>query len=160
MLKVYIEIIMKFFSKKAILSIFCIYSIFFFAGGVLAPVFAHIKLFDISGKLTATYMFSCHQNPSRSSWILSYPMALCCRCLGFYFGTAVSSLIILIKGWEISFKKFMMLFFVVFADIMLNYLYKINTGNYIRFLTGIIMGFLSTALICFVYRLKRRKNVF
>lgn len=151
---------MKFFSKKTILFIFCIYSIFFLAGGVLAPIFAHFKLFEISGKLSATYMFSCHQNPSRSFWILNYPMALCCRCLGFYFGTAVSSLIILIKSREISFRKFIILFFIVFTDIMLNYLYKLNTGNYTRFLTGIIMGFLFTAFICFAYRLKRRKKCF
>ena len=151
---------MKFFSKKTILFIFCRYSIFFLAGGVLAPIFAHFKLFEISGKLSATYMFSCHQDPSRSFWILNYPVALCCRCLGVYLGVAVSSLIILIKSREISFRKFIILFFIVFTDIMLNYLYKLNTGNYTRFLTGIIMGFLFTALICFAYRLKRRKKCF
>ena len=149
---------MKFFSKKTILFIFCIYSIFFLAGGVLAPIFAYFKLFDISGKLSATYMFSCHQNPSRSFWILNYPMALCCRCLGFYLGVAVSSLIIVIKGWEISYKKFIALFFIAFTDILLNYTFKLNTGNYTRFLIGIIMGFLFTALICFVFRLRRRKS--
>ena len=100
-------------------------------------------------------MFSCHQNPCRSFWIFGYPIALCCRCLGFYLGVAISSLIIVIKGWELSYKKFIVLFFIAFTDILLNYKFNFDTGNYTRFLIGIIMGFLFTALICIIYRLKR-----
>ena len=151
---------MKINIKNLILITFCLYSLFFIVGSIFAPICAHYHQFDLSGKLTAMYMFSCHQDPSRSFWILNYPIALCCRCLGFYLGVAVSSLIILIKSRKISFRKFIILFFIVFTDIMLNYLYKLNTGNYTRFLTGIIMGFLFTAIICFAYRLKRRKKCF
>ena len=145
-------------SKVTILIIFCLYSLFFLIGSTLAPILAQCHQFDLSGKLTATYMFSCHQNPCRSFWIFGYPIALCCRCLGFYLGVVVSSLIIVIKGWELSYKKFIVLFFIAFADILLNYKFNFDTGNYTRFLIGIIMGFLFTALICFVFRLRRRKS--
>lgn len=135
--------------KILIIIAFCVYSLFFLIGSILAPIMAHFKQYDISGVLTATYMFSCHQRPERSFWIFGYPIALCCRCLGFYLGVVLSSLIAIIKKWNISFKLFCVLSVFVLIDILSNYMFKISTHNIVRFIIGIIMGFLFINLICY-----------
>lgn len=144
--------------KNLILIILCLYSSFFVVGSVCAPICAHYNQFDLSGKLTAIYMFSCHQNPSRSFWILNYPAALCCRCLGFYIGVTVSSLVVLVKKYRMLYKKFAILLVAALADIVCNYVFKLNTGNFVRFLAGIALGVSFITLICYVLSLKRGKN--
>lgn len=45
------------------LILFSIYSLYFFIGSTLAPIFAHFKFYDLSSKLTSFYIYSCHQQP-------------------------------------------------------------------------------------------------
>ncbi len=147
---------------KILLLIFCLYSLFFVIGSILSPILAHIHQYDLSGKLTATYMFSCHQRPERSFWILGYPVALCCRCLGFYIGVSISSFVALIKKWRMPIKYFVLLFIICLIDVLLNFIFDINTHNFIRFTIGIIMGILFSSLICFGfgYRKGEKNNVY
>lgn len=149
---------MKINIKNLILITFCLYSLFFIVGSIFAPICAHYHQFDLSGKLTAMYMFSCHQDPSRSFWILNYPIALCCRCLGFYIGVAISSFVALVKIYKISFIKFALLLTIALADIICNYAFKLNTGNFIRFLAGIALGVSFITSICYVYKLKKERK--
>lgn len=146
--------------RKIILLMFCLYSVFFFAGSTLAPVMAHFKYYDLSAILTATYMFSCHQQPDRSFWILGYPTALCCRCYGFYLGVIISGIVALFDKLKISRKLFIIIFMLCFIDIIINCgLGKaVNTGNITRFIIGILMGTLFiTGLDC-ILKFKRRNK--
>ena len=88
--------------KKFLLVLFCFYSAFFFAGSLLAPVLAHYHFYDLSAVLTSTFMFSCHQQPDRSFWVLGYPVALCARCLGFYLGVMLTSGFMVFKQIKIN----------------------------------------------------------
>lgn len=142
--------------KKLILIFFFLYSLFFFLGSTLAPILAHFKIYKLSAILTSTYMFSCHQQPDRSFWLLGYPIALCARCYGFYFGVILSSILALFNKLKINLTAFMVIFMICIIDIALNVVFKINTSNIIRCITGIFMGTIFICTLNYMLNLKRR----
>ncbi|MDD3593484.1 MAG: DUF2085 domain-containing protein [Candidatus Gastranaerophilales bacterium] len=146
---------MKNIIKSIIILFFIFYSLFFVAGSTLSPVFAYLKLYDYSAFLTGLYMSACHQQPDRSFWILGYPLALCCRCYGFYIGVVLSAFLSLWKNFHLNVRSFYIMFVVAAIDIVLNFMLKINTGNSIRFLVGIIMGFLFIAVVNYLFEYKK-----
>ncbi len=149
---------MRNFIRKLVLVFFCLYSLFFFVGSTLAPVMAHFKNYELSAILTSTYMFSCHQQPDRSFWLFGYPIALCCRCYGFYLGVIVSSIVALFNKLKINLKAFIILFAICLIDIVINYGLgmRLNTGNITRFVIGIIMGILFITGLDYILKWKRR----
>lgn len=153
---------MEKFATKFLLGLFFIYSAFFFIGSTLAPVLAHFRFYEISAILTSTYMFSCHQQPDRSFWILGYPAALCARCTGFYLGVMAASAVRFFKTLRLNFRIYIILLVLITTDIVLNLVLHTNTGNITRFFTGLSMGFLFIQLLCFIanYILnKKEKNL-
>ena len=151
---------MRFNTRKFIILLFCIYSAFFFVGSLLAPILAHFKFYDLSATFTSLYVYSCHQQPDRSFWIFGYPVALCCRCLGFYIGVFVASIINIFDKLNVNLKTFIILLIVVTIDITINYGLgvKHNTGNITRFIIGLIMGLLFVVAICHLFNRKWRKE--
>lgn len=149
---------MKEFIRKSLLIFLCLYSLFFVVGSVLAPIMAFCRHFELSALLTSTYMFSCHQQPDRSFWLLGYPIALCCRCLGVYFSTAVSAVLAFYNRLNISRRAFLIMFIISLADIFINYGMgkHNNTGNITRFIIGILMGILIVSALNHIFKLKRR----
>lgn len=144
--------------KIFIFSVFTIYSLFFIIGSTFAPLMAHLHKYDLSARLTTLYMFSCHQQPNRSFWIFNYPMALCCRCYGFYIGTAITSLLLLIKEIKINIKIISIMSLIVIFDLAINYFNKnYNTGNFVRFTVGIIMGTLFILIVNQIVKIRREK---
>src|SRR5574344_35209 len=142
--------------EKFILFIFCFYSLFFLIGSTLSPIFAHIHQYNLSAKFTELYMNSCHQQPDRSFWIFGYPIAICCRCYGFYFGVSVSTILAFFNKLNINSKILFLLLIISISDIIFNVIIKFNTGNITRFCVGIFMGILFTILLC--YTMKRLKE--
>lgn len=143
------------------LILLCLYSLFFIIGSTLAPVMAHFQHFEISAQLTATYMYSCHQQPDRSFWLLGYPIALCCRCYGVYLSTAVSCILSLYNRLNISYKTVVLLLILSAIDIYINYgMGKLNnTGNITRFIAGILLGIVIVKGLDTLLRTKgKRKN--
>ena len=144
--------------KIFIFSVFTIYSLFFIIGSTFAPLMAHLHKYDLSARLTTLYMFSCHQQPNRSFWIFNYPMALCCRCYGFYIGTAITSLLLLIKEIKINIKIISIMSLIVIFDLAVNYFNKnYNTGNFVRFTVGLIMGTLFILIVNQIVKIRREK---
>ena len=146
---------MKLIFKRTFFVVLCLYSLFFVLGSILSPIMAHCHNYDISGKLTSLYMFSCHQRPERSFWIFGYPVALCCRCLGFYIGVVTSSIAALLEKLHIKLTYILVFLLVTTLDITLNYFLKITTMNIQKFLIGMIMGYLFVAFIYFIFHLKK-----
>lgn len=146
--------------KIALISILCLYSAFFFIGSILAPILAHYKYYNLSAMLTSLYVYSCHQEPNRCFWILGYPVALCCRCLGFYIGVFISGIIDIFDKLHITLKTFVILFLATVVDIVVNYGFGIrhyNTGNITRFIIGLIMGLLFIVILSHLFRRQWRK---
>ncbi len=137
------------------LILFSIYSLYFFIGSTLAPIFAHFEYYDLSSKLTSLYIYSCHQQPDRSFWLLGYPVALCCRCYGVYLSSAITSIFAIYN--KIKTNKFIiiLLFLISFIDIFINYKARYNTGNIIRFIAGVNLGALITLGIDKLFNIKR-----
>lgn len=142
--------------KKFILLLFALYSLFFVIGSVVAPLAAHYKFYELSAKLTSLFMFSCHQRPDRTFWLAGYPVALCCRCLGFYSGVFISATVSICEKFKIVLKYFVLIFLFSLADILLNFLLNINTGNYIRFLAGFALGISFVIVVSSLFEIKRR----
>lgn len=144
--------------KIIIICFFCLYSLFFVAGSVFAPLFAHFEFYELSAKLTTLYMFSCHQAPDRCFWFFGYPVALCCRCLGFYFGVVIFGIIAIFDKLKVNLKTFFILFSMAFVDILINYGFGIrayNTGNITRFLIGMIMALLFISVLKYLFERKK-----
>ncbi len=137
-------------SSKNVLILFILYSAFFFIGSTLSPITAYFRNWELSAKLTALYMFSCHQQPDRTFFILGYPIALCSRCYGFYSGVILFGILGIIDKLKINKKIFLFLISFVCLDLILNGILKYNTGNLIRFSVGFVMGLIFVAVIKFV----------
>ena len=146
--------------KIVLYFVLCLYSAFFFIGSTLAPILAHFKYYDLSAILTSLYIYSCHQEPDRCFWIFGYPVALCCRCLGFYIGVFITGLIDIFDKLHINLKIFIILFLITVIDIVINYGFGIrhlNTGNITRFIIGLIMGLLFIVFISHLFKRQWRK---
>ncbi len=146
--------------RKFILLIFLCYSFFFFLGSTLAPILAYLKYYELSAVLTSTYMFSCHQQPDRSFWLLGYPLALCCRCYGFYLGVIITSVLAFFNKLKINLNIFLLIFVLCIIDIIINYVTgpRMNTGNITRFIMGLLMGLLFITGLDYVLNFKKEKE--
>lgn len=151
---------MKLKIKYFVLMFFCLYSFFFFLGSTLAPVMAKFGYYDLASILYFIYHNSCHQQPDRSFWLLGYPIALCCRCYGFYLGVIISVIFALFNKLKINKQSFIFLFLISLTDIFINYGMgvRLNTGSYTRFFVGIIMGLIFTTILCYIFQIEWRKK--
>jgi hypothetical protein len=64
-----------------------LYSLVLLLAALLAPAFAATHHFEWAGNIYQVFALSCHQNPSSTFWLMGYPAAVCCRCLGIYLGS-------------------------------------------------------------------------
>ena len=103
--KIYSQTIRKLMKNKIriiFLILFSLYSAYFFIGSTLAPILAHYQYYDLSAKLTSLFIYSCHQQPDRSFWLMGYPVALCCRCYGVYLTTMIASIFAIFNKLKIN----------------------------------------------------------
>ena len=143
-----------------LLILFSLYSAYFFIGSTLAPILAHYQHYDLSAKLTSLFIYSCHQQPDRSFWLLEYPVALCCRCYGVYLATMIASIFAIFNKLKINKYLIIILVLISAIDLYINYGMGIrthNTGNIVRFIVGIIMGLLITLGINGIFKYKKEK---
>lgn len=143
-----------------LLILFSLYSAYFFIGSTLAPILAHYQHYDLSAKLTSLFIYSCHQQPDRSFWLLGYPVALCCRCYGVYLATMIASIFAIFNKLKINKYLIIILVLISAIDLYINYGMGIrthNTGNIVRFIVGIIMGLLITLGINGIFKYKKEK---
>ena len=142
------------------LILFSLYSAYFFIGSTLAPILAHYQYYDLSAKLTSLFIYSCHQQPDRSFWLMGYPVALCCRCYGVYLATMIASIFAIFNKLKINKYLIIILVLISAIDLYINYGMGIrthNTGNIVRFIVGIIMGLLITLGINGIFKYKKEK---
>jgi uncharacterized membrane protein len=87
----------------------------------------------------------CHQIPGRSFSVFGYPMAVCARCLGIYFGfLAGMGVYPLLRGFSKiqlpKMKIFLAVSLPIVADTAGNLLGLWATANVFRLATGILWG--------------------
>jgi uncharacterized membrane protein len=87
----------------------------------------------------------CHQIPSRSFFLFGYPLAVCGRCLGIYFGFIIGTLMYpLLKGLSNTTlpktKTFILFSLPIIFDTLGNFLRIWMTPNLPRFIIGFLWG--------------------
>jgi len=66
---------------------------------LLAPMLAAHSRAEAVALYVAFSPF-CHQNVARSWHLLGEPLALCVRCLGFYWGAALAGVLLAFASWR------------------------------------------------------------
>lgn len=100
---------------------------------------------DLSPYLYACFSPICHQIPARSFYLFGYPLAVCGRCLGIYFGTLGGTILYpFLKGFSsLNLPKVRTLILIslpVVIDTLGNFFRLWMTSNWLRFLTGFLWG--------------------
>jgi len=111
---------------------------------ILAP---YLKSKSLSLNVFVYAIFSpvCHQIPSRSFFLFGYPLAVCCRCFGVYFGFFAGALLHpFLKGFSHTTlpkaKTFIIISFPLVLDTLGNFSRLWMTDNIIRFIIGFLWG--------------------
>lgn len=117
-----------------------LYGVFFILGSLLAPAFAAFGEGQFADKLYFIFINCCHQQPDRTYWIMGYPMALCARCIGIYFGFVAYLLISLFSFKIRHFRYSLYLLIIGLSEILIEYNGFFDGSNFIRTISGIMLG--------------------
>ncbi len=137
--------------SNVIIIIIGTYSLFFVTNAILPPILANFGYYDLSGKITFWLSGACHQKPTHTFWLLGFPLALCCRCFGFYIGCVVSSIFVLLKNIKIN-KFIILVTSYGIIDLFINYVLSINTGRYSKFISGICLGIIFIIITKYILK--------
>jgi uncharacterized membrane protein len=87
----------------------------------------------------------CHQNPSRCFTLFGYPLAVCTRCLGIYFGFFLGTIVFpAVNGFKKVKVPGNRLFFAFTAPIVIdtagNLFHLWQTSDWLRYIIGLTWG--------------------
>lgn len=115
--------------------------------------FVFIKDFYMISFLKNFYGQICHQIEKRSFFVFSKPMLICSRCSGifggfltlFLFVTFFSSL----RKWldKLNYKIILVFSLPLLIDWILNFIFKVESTNLVRFLTGFLFSIIPVYFI-------------
>lgn len=117
--------------------------------GWLALIFIapFLRSLDIPANSFIYAIFSpiCHQNPSRCFYLFGYPLAVCTRCLGIYFGFFLGTLIFpVVNGFKSKRAPKNLIFFIftvpIVIDTLGNMFHLWQTSDWLRYVIGFIWG--------------------
>jgi uncharacterized membrane protein len=117
--------------------------------------------------LYALFSPLCHQIPSRSFFIFNYPLAVCARCLGIYFGffagTGIFPFLRRLSNLALPKNRTFIFFtFPLALDFIGNLFHLWRSSNDLRFSTGFVWGavlpfYFIPGMVDFLLKLKTRK---
>lgn len=141
-------------SRKTGYLVLAIAAILWCSSFTIYPFLMNMNIFARSIAVFIKIGFSpvCHQIPERSWIIMGYPMAVCSRCAGIYYGGLIG---ILCFPWlrKQYFKIQTSLFWIGLAalpmmiDFTLTHVGLSSPGNEFRAITGILPGWISACYI-------------
>lgn len=124
---------------------------------ILSPPFLVTHSYSASAALIYL-LFSpiCHQLPERSFHFCGYPLAVCHRCAGIYFGLFLGMLLPIRKSMQFRFPLSRRLFVLcicmpMLLDVSLSSLGIWASTPLIRFATGLIFGSLGVFLLALAF---------
>jgi uncharacterized membrane protein len=87
------------------------------------------------------YSFFCHQEPSRSVFLLGSQLAVCSRCLAFYSSLLAAGLWVSLRMRKpLDFRLALLLVLPSSVDVLLQVLGIRDSTNLIRLTTGALLG--------------------
>ncbi len=131
----------------------------------IALTFSMNFIRDIKTLLILKNLFSkiCHQIDNRCFVINGKPLLVCSRCIGIYSGTLVLFTILIFSTKfrkileKLDFRVVLLLSLPLVFDWSINFIFKSETTNFVRFLTG----FLSSIIpVYFLNSLVFRKTFY
>ena len=143
---------------KIFLILIVLYSMFFFIGSTLYPIAAHFQLWEFADKISLLFIHACHRQPDRTFFIYEYPVALCCRCYGFYLGIIISGIFAFCNKLKLNKNTITIFIIISLFEVSISLIYgtQFNSGNITRFLVGIIMGMLLIKTAHYLFQISRK----
>ncbi len=123
--------------KKILYILFLIYSLIFILSILSAPILASNKYYEHADFLYNFLSQTCHQQPTRSFWLLGYPFAACARCTGIYL---LTSIFLIFNKINLKPLVVFILLAIGLIEILLEKTCLIEGTNFIRFLSGSFLG--------------------
>lgn len=123
-----------------------IFLVFTFSMNFIKDTFALFIIKNIYQKV-------CHQIESRCFLIDGKPMLICSRCTGIYLGSLILFFILTVSQRfrkyldDIKFSTILIFALPLLIEWSLNFLFKIETTNFVRFLTGFFTSFIPVYLL-------------
>lgn len=132
-------------SKILIVYLFSLGGIIIWIGAIFLAPYLKSEFMTLNSFVYALFSPICHQILSRSFFLFGYPLAVCARCLGIYFGFfAGTALYPFLNGFSsLSLPKsriFFILFLPIGIDTLGNFFNIWITSNRLRFGSGFIWG--------------------
>jgi len=117
-----------------------------------APILLSLAHHKSASVFYLSFSFLCHQNPDRSFFLAGYPLPVCHRCLGIYFGLCIGSLI----GFRFlpQASRFRLLYIAASAipillDVAISSLGLWSGMGLVRFITGLWFGCLISIFLLY-----------
>lgn len=109
---------------------------YFYAQGQEVPAYLVRKLFSPI----------CHQIMDRCFWLWNYPLAVCARCSGIYFGVLLGTLFYpLLKNYqksELLPRRYLVVMLLpTTIDFLLGFFHVLENTHFSRAFTGVLAGF-------------------
>lgn len=124
---------------KTLKAALLLYACYFLLGSFAAPLFVHNHQAEMADYVYGVFSSSCQQQPSRTFWLLGYPMALCARCTGIYTGFVLMGLRWLKGGLHPTKLLFGVLLAIGLGEKLMEwFLWEAN--NWVRFGSGLAFG--------------------
>ncbi len=142
-----------------------LFILFWFIGIFFLPLFQFLeKTVFIFPFLKDLYGNVCHQEIAKTLEVNNYPLLVCARCSGIYFGAFIFSIIFLVIAEKFYQHKLLLptIIVIVIIDVSLSTLGLINYSKISAFTTGFLLGSVSfiyfyNALIELISK-KRKSN--
>jgi uncharacterized membrane protein len=113
----------------------------FLVGALEAPLTLHLAQRWASRLVYGFYGFFCHQEPSRSFFVFGNQVAICSRCLSFYFSLFIFGLIVSLREFRpLKIKWAVILILPACVDVFLQALNITESTNLLRTTTGFLLG--------------------
>ena len=129
-------------SKRILFRSVIIFVLFLWIIGIISLCLKLNFLYPIYPFQKTFYSNVCHQDINKTFTCNDKPFLVCARCTGIYFGAFISSLIILLGNFRLTFKtKYLYVFSIpILLDVILysSGIYQYN--KYIALSTGFLFG--------------------
>ena len=103
--------------------------------------------------LNLFYHNICHQQDHKLIIVNGFPLLVCARCTGIYFGALITSFIILISLRNIKVSNILFKFAVIIlvVDVITNNLFFSNYNKLTAFFTGLFFGSVCFLIVISVF---------
>jgi len=98
----------------------------------------------------------CHQHANRSFFIGGNQMPFCARCVGIFLGLTIGMIIGLFFEVRVGIGLYLLALIPMVLDGGLQLVSSYESTNFIRLLTGLLVGTFTSLVLCYIYYDSRR----